>query len=237
MPFSIEVVNRIVALLIICVLGFSGIVQADNGSVLGSLQVVNTATITSKGATFDLRNTEYAYFSGDLLTTSADGSATLQLEQGYALFGADTAAVLALEKGTYQIEIREGSTKLGFREGADFIVRAGDSVIEPAQGAYRKVAAGQAAVEVAVAVKQGVPTIYVQSGQVTVKGGTSGHFQTIAAGEMYTVGRSDGLLKRVADLKNPDADAAIDTGVFYAWAITAVVLPFLEGDPDSANRN
>ncbi len=108
MVYPTRMKNRIIAVATASLVGLSGLSLAGP-VVLGPLQIKDSATIHSDGAKLTLENTEYAYFSGDRLVTSSNGSAILQLDDGFALFAPDTTAVTTRDQGAYQIDLEAGA--------------------------------------------------------------------------------------------------------------------------------
>lgn len=192
-----------------CLVGLSGLALAGP-DVLGPLQIKGAATIHSDGTKLTLDNTEYAYFSGDRLVTAHGGSAILQLDDGFALFGPATTAVATREQGAYQFDVEAGGARIAFRRNTDFVIQIADLTVEPLEAKLIKAASGEAVIDVAVSIKDGKPSVFVKSGNVNVTTPGSGQFQTVAAGELYTAEQSDSGFRRVA-LGESAAAAAFGT--------------------------
>jgi hypothetical protein len=210
--------NTMIAAATACLVGLSGLSLAGP-VVLGPLQIKDSATIHSDGAKLTLENTEYAYFSGDRVVTSSDGSAILQLDDGFALFGPGTDAVATRDQGTYQVDLAVGGVRIAFRRNAEFVIHVADLTVKPFETDLIKAASDEAAVDVAVSIKDGAPSVFVQRGRVNVTSQASGQFQTIAAGELYTAAQSDGTLRRVAI--GEEGAAGVDPIIYILLALAA----------------
>ena len=124
-----------------CLVGLSGLSVAGP-VVLGQLQIKDAATIHSDGAKLNLENTEYAYFSGDRLITSSNGSAVLQLDDGFALFAPDTTVVATRDQDAYQFDLEAGGARVAFRHNADFSIHVADLTVQPSETNLIKAASG-----------------------------------------------------------------------------------------------
>ncbi len=210
--------SRIIAAATACLVGLSGLTLAGP-VVLGPLQIKDSATIHSDGARLTLENTEYAFFSGDRLVTSGSGSAILQLDDGFALFAPDTDAVVVREQDAYQFNLEAGGARIAFRRNANFVIHVADLTVEPVETNLIKAASGEAAIDVAVSIKDGEPSVLVQRGRVNVTSQATGQFQTIAAGELYTAAQSEGTMRRVAI--GESGAAAVDPIIYALLALGA----------------
>lgn len=226
--------TRIITAATACLVSVSGLSLADP-VVLGPLQIKDTATIHSDGAKLSLENTEYAYYSGDRLVTSDKGSAVLTLDGGFALFAPSTDAVVVRAQDAYQVDLEAGGVRLGFRHNADFVIRVADITVAPFETSLIKAASGEATIDVAVSIKDGTPSVFVKNGRVKVTSKSSGQFQTVAAGELYTAAQSQAAVQPVAI--GGGGSGKVDPIVYFLLA-SWVAVPILDsgGSPGSPSK-
>jgi hypothetical protein len=223
--------TRIITAATACLVSVSGLSLADP-VVLGPLQIQHTATIHSDGAKLSLENTEYAYYSGDRLVTSDKGSAVLTLDGGFALFAPSTEAVVVRAQDAYQVALEAGGVRLGFRHNADFVIRVADITVAPFETSLIKAASGEATIDVAVSIKDGKPSVFVKNGRVKVTSKSSGQFQTVAAGEVYTATQSQAAVRPVAIGRG--GSGTVDPIVYILLAGAAGMFLLDSGGPEGS---
>jgi len=112
-------------------------------SPIGSLAAQGKVSITGQASSFTLTDQEYAYFSGDKVSTDADARAMIRLSDGLdvALIGSTTGRITSRD-GAYTIDIESGHALIKAAEGVDYqIVHNGNIVprasrLDAADGPY-----------------------------------------------------------------------------------------------------
>lgn len=107
-------------------------------SPIGTLKAQGKVTIEAPSSTFTLTDQEYAYFSGDAITTSPGAQAEVTLNDGLTItFIGDAAGSVSRNDGVYDIEIRQGpilvdaATGVGYRISHNGAPVSPDQALEP----------------------------------------------------------------------------------------------------------
>ena len=181
----------------------SGFVLAVQGApVLGNLVTQGKVSVTSLEATFDVTGSQYAFFSGDRVTTSKESAAMLRADSDGAVYvGPESSASVSGDPGVYDIQVHDGGVRFTFEPSVRFTVSAGDKTVRPAQLIKAAESAG-GRVGGVVVIQDGEIMIHATDGELAVRQAGSEGFQTVRTGETFASEGAEGALLRVV---NPTA--------------------------------
>jgi hypothetical protein len=93
------------------------------GDPIGALTADGRVDITGQSSTFTLQDQEYAYFSGDQISTGEDATAVVRLSDGLnvTFIGASSGRVTR-DADTYHVDVVKGHIVMDAREGIDYLV-------------------------------------------------------------------------------------------------------------------
>lgn len=100
------------------------------GDPIGALTADGRVDVTGQSSTFTLQDQEYAYFSGDRITTDQDATAVVRLSGGLnvTFIGASSGRV-ARDADTYNIDLEAGHIVVDAGDGIGYrITHNGDPV-------------------------------------------------------------------------------------------------------------
>lgn len=99
-------------------------------SPIGALTAEGKVSVTGQTSTFTLQDQEYAYFSGDAISTADDAKAVVSLSDGLDVtFVPSSEGRVINDDGTYTIELDQGHIVVDAEEGVDYqITHQGETV-------------------------------------------------------------------------------------------------------------
>lgn len=99
-------------------------------SPIGALTADGKVSVTGQTSTFTLQDQEYAYFSGDAISTADDAKAVVSLSDGLDVtFVPSSEGRVINNDGTYTIELDQGHIVVDAEEGVDYqITHQGETV-------------------------------------------------------------------------------------------------------------
>lgn len=90
-------------------------------SPIGALTAEGKVTLTGQSASFTLQDQEYAYFSGDRISTDPDATARVRLSDGLDVtFIGSSGGRIASDGEAYTIELAKGHIVVDARDGVDY---------------------------------------------------------------------------------------------------------------------
>lgn len=97
---------------------------------IGALTADGEVTMSSQSSTFTLQDQEYAYFSGDQVSTTEDATAVVRLSDGLEVsFVGSSAGHITSDGDAYTIELETGHIVVDADEGVDYrITHDGEAV-------------------------------------------------------------------------------------------------------------
>ncbi len=91
------------------------------GSPIGALTADGRVDITGQSSTFTLQDQEYAYFSGDRISTGEDATAAVRLTDGLAVtFIGASSGRITRDADTYSIDLEQGHIVVDAEESIDY---------------------------------------------------------------------------------------------------------------------
>jgi len=178
----------------------SGMALAVQGApVLGNLVTQGRVAVTSLDATFDVSGSQYAFFSGDRVTTQAESAAMLRAESDGAVYvGPESSASVSGGDGAYEVVVHQGGVRFTFEPSVKFTISASGKTVAPAQLVKAADVSG-GRVGGVVLIQDGEVVIHATDGELAVREADSEGFQTVRTGETFATEGADGALVRVVN--------------------------------------
>lgn len=117
-----------------CWIALAGLLSASvawaAGSPIGALTADGEVSITNPSSTFTLKDQEYAYFSGDRVSTTGEATAAVRLSDGLNVtFVGTSAGRITTDGEAYTIALDEGHIVVDAADGVDYQITHDDEIV------------------------------------------------------------------------------------------------------------